>query len=95
MQPSSGFYADSLGWVYYRLGQMNDAIEWLERAIQLAPTDAIISDHLADAYWAVGRHLEARYKWQHALDLGLDGEKLENTRKKLSDTVTIGAKSTQ
>ena len=95
LQPSSGFYADSLGWVYYRLGQMNDAIEWLERAIQLAPTDAIISDHLADAYWAVGRHLEARYKWQHALDLGLDGEELENTRKKLSDAITIGTKSTQ
>jgi tetratricopeptide (TPR) repeat protein len=95
LQPASGFYADSLGWVYYRLGRMDDAIEWLERAIQLAPTDAIISDHLADAYWAVGRHLEARYKWQHALDLGLADQERDATRQKLSDATTAGTKSTQ
>ena len=95
LQPASGFYADSLGWVYYRLGRMDDAIEWLERAIQLAPTDAIISDHLADAYWAVGRHLEARYKWQHALDLGLADQERDATRQKLSDATTAGTKSAQ
>ena len=74
---------------------MDDAIEWLERAIQLTPTNAIISDHLADAYWAVGRHLEARYKWQHALDLGLEDQELETTRQKLSDATTAGTKSAQ
>jgi len=81
--------------VYYRLGRMDDAIEWLERAIQLAPTDAIISDHLADAYWAVGRRLEARYKWQHALDLGLADQEQDATRQKLSDAKTAGTKSAQ
>ena len=90
LRPSSGFYADSLGWVYYRLGQMDEAIEWLETAIQLAPTDAIISDHLADAYWAVGRRLEARYKWQHALNLGLKDTERLATRKKLERAISAG-----
>ncbi len=90
LRPSSGFYADSLGWVYYRLGQMDEAIEWLETAIQLAPTDAIISDHLADAYWAVGRRLEASYKWQHALNLGLEDTERLATRKKLERAISAG-----
>ncbi len=90
LRPSSGFYADSLGWVYYRLGRMDEAIEWLETAIQLAPTDAIISDHLADAYWAVGRRLEASYKWQHALNLGLGDTESLATQKKLEKAMTAG-----
>ena len=69
---------------------MDEAIEWLETAIQLAPTDAIISDHLADAYWAVGRRLEARYKWQHALDLGLEDTERLATRKKLEKAMSAG-----
>ena len=90
LRPSSGFYADSLGWVYYRLGRMDEAIAWLETAIQLAPTDAIISDHLADAYWAAGRRLEARYKWQHALNLGLEDTERLATRKKLERAISAG-----
>ena len=43
LQPSSGYYADSLGWVYYRQGQFDKAVLWLEKAIQLTPTDAVIS----------------------------------------------------
>jgi len=71
LQPGSGYYADSLGWVYYRLQRYDEAVFWLEKAIQLTPTDPVISDHLGDAYWQTGRRLEARYKWQHALDLGI------------------------
>ena len=40
----------------------------LERAIKLRPEDATINDHLGDAYWQVGRKLEARFQWQHAID---------------------------
>lgn len=66
LRPSSGFFADSLGWVYYRLGDLDNAVIWLERAIQLEPLDPVIIEHLADAYWQVGRDYEAVYKWQFA-----------------------------
>jgi len=29
--------------------------------------DPTINDHLGDAYWRAGRHVEARYQWQRAL----------------------------
>ena len=72
LQPTSGYFADSLGWAYFRQDNFDSAVLWLEKAIQLAPTDPVIADHLGDAYWKVGRFLEARYKWQQALDMGIE-----------------------
>ena len=83
LQPNSGYYADSLGWVYFRQGQFDKAILWLEKAIQLTPTDAVISEHLGDAYWQTGRLNEARFKWQHALDMGIDEARVPMIKAKL------------
>ncbi|MBL8781998.1 MAG: hypothetical protein JNL06_13775, partial [Alphaproteobacteria bacterium] len=32
-------------------------------------SEATINDHLGDAYWRVGRRVEAKYQWEHALSL--------------------------
>jgi tetratricopeptide (TPR) repeat protein len=64
-----GYIVDSLGWAYYRLGNMEEAVKQLERAVELKPGDPTINDHLGDAYWRVGRVLEARFQWSHARDL--------------------------
>src|SRR6516164_8755649 len=64
-----GYIVDSLGWAYYRLGNMEEAVKQLERAVELKPEDPTINDHLGDAYWQVGRVLEARFQWSHARDL--------------------------
>ena len=50
-----GYIVDSLGWAYYRLGDMEEAVKHLERAVELKPEDPTINDHLGDAYWKVGR----------------------------------------
>ncbi|MEX0808363.1 MAG: tetratricopeptide repeat protein [Dongiaceae bacterium] len=67
LRPDDGFIIDSLGWVYYRLGDYENAVEQLERAVELTPTDPTINDHLGDAYWQVGRKAEARFQWRRAL----------------------------
>ena len=36
------------------------AVEHLERAVELKPDDPVINDHLGDAYWRIGRKLEAK-----------------------------------
>ena len=72
LQPTSGYFADSLGWAYFRQENFDAAVLWLEKAIQLTPTDPIIADHLGDAYWRIGRFFEARYKWRQALDMGIE-----------------------
>ena len=78
-----GYIVDSLGWAYYRLGNMEEAVKQLERAVELKPEDPTINDHLGDAYWKVGRQLEARFQWSHARDLKPEPEELEKIDVKL------------
>ena len=66
-KPDSGYIIDSLGWVQFRLGQYSEAVINMERATELMATDPIVNDHLGDAYWAVGRKVEARFQWRRSL----------------------------
>ena len=59
-----------------RLGRYDDAVRELEKAIDLKPSDPVINDHLGDAYWRVGRKLEAHFQWNHARDLNPDPDDL-------------------
>lgn len=69
-EPLNSAYLDSLGWVYYKQGRFEAAIELLERAILLtARDDAVMYDHLADALYRAGRVDEARKNWEEALRL--------------------------
>ena len=85
LQPTSGYFADSLGWAYFRQENFDAAVLWLEKAIQLTPTDPIIADHLGDAYWKAGRFLEARYKWRQALDMGIEEKYATIIAEKIAD----------
>ena len=38
-----------------------------EKASLLMPNDPVVTDHLGDIYWAVGRKREAEYQWHRAL----------------------------
>ncbi len=69
LSENDGYIVDSLGWVYYRLADYDNAVVQLERAVELRPQDPVINDHLGDAYWKVGRHQEARFQWRRALSL--------------------------
>ena len=68
LQADDGYIADSLGWVYYKMNDFEEAIPHLERAVELLPYDGTINDHLGDAYWRIGRKLEARFQWQRAFN---------------------------
>jgi tetratricopeptide (TPR) repeat protein len=69
LRPNDGFIVDSLGWAYYREGDVTHAETTLEQAVELRPGDAEINDHLGDAYWDGGREDEARLQWRRALSL--------------------------
>ncbi|WP_375549671.1 tetratricopeptide repeat protein [Oceanicaulis alexandrii] len=74
LDPSNGAIVDSLGWGHYKLGNLTDAIYWLERAVTLSPDSATNNWHLGDAYAAAGRQLEAEFQWRRALELDLDDD---------------------
>jgi tetratricopeptide (TPR) repeat protein len=61
-------YRDTLGWVYYRHGDMAQAIAHLEEAQRLAPNVAVINYHLGLSYQNAGRTEEAKARLRAALE---------------------------
>ena len=82
-QPEAGYIIDSLAWALFRLGRYQEAVEPMERASLLEPVDPIVTDHLGDVYWAVGRKLEARFQWHRALSFDPEEKDAKRIRRKL------------
>ena len=82
-EPNSGYIVDSLGWVQFRTGKYSDAVVNLERAAELMAVDPVVNDHLGDAYWAVGRKIEAEFQWKRALSFDPDEPEAVRIRRKL------------
>ena len=91
--PTDGHITDSLGWAFYQLGMYDKSIEYLEKAAELEPANALINDHLGNAYWQGGRKNEARFQWQHALTL--EDDTGEVNRKEVEKKIANGIKQHQ
>lgn len=91
-EPNDGVILDSLGWVYFKMGDYSNAITYLEKASELNPRNAIISDHLGDAYWFGGRKNEAVFQWKHALK---QEEKEDLNVKTVKNKIRNGLKETE
>lgn len=59
-------YLDSLGWVYYRLGNDDKALEYLLQANALIK-DPTIYDHLGDVYFRINKIDQAKKYWKLSL----------------------------
>jgi len=53
-RPSSPAYLDSLGWAYYKTGEIGEARAWLRRALDMAPRQREISSHMKTVVGAAG-----------------------------------------
>ena len=71
--PNNGAYLDSMGWVYYRLGDYEKAREYLEMAIQYIDEsdeeNYLIYEHLGDVYYKIQMYEDAIRAWQKALEI--------------------------
>ena len=81
--PDQGYILDSLAWAYFQLGRYEDAVAPQEKASQLMPVDPVVTDHLGDIYWKVGRTREAEYQWHRALSFSPEEEEVTRIRRKL------------
>jgi len=92
ISPHDGFYVDSLGWVYYRRGDYDKAIEYLERAVALAADDPTIAEHLGDAYHQAGRNTDALRIYRDALSRATEPAQSERLRSKIDDIQHVGSR---
>jgi tetratricopeptide (TPR) repeat protein len=77
-----------MGWVLYRLEEYQEAIEYLESAVQLIDVteeeNYVIYEHLGDVYYKMGMYLEAVRAWEEALEL----KQLNDIQKKIDEVRT-------
>ncbi|MGD0938891.1 MAG: tetratricopeptide repeat protein [Terracidiphilus sp.] len=66
-EPMNGAYLDSLGWVYFKMGDNEQAEEYLRQAVARDQTDPTVHDHLGDVYEKTGRIRLAAAQWQLSL----------------------------
>jgi tetratricopeptide (TPR) repeat protein len=66
IEPENHAYRDSLGWIYYQLGQYPEAVRELEKAADVKEPDGVILDHLGDAYLKVNALGKAADAWTRA-----------------------------
>jgi tetratricopeptide (TPR) repeat protein len=70
LDPDNAAYLDSMGWVQYRQGKYDQALESLNRAIENLPReDPVIFEHLGDVYLKLNRISRALESWQKAKTL--------------------------
>jgi len=66
--PDNGAYLDTLGWVSFRQGKFHEAIGELLRAAERVPEpDAVVFEHIGDAYEKLENPVAAVLYWQKAL----------------------------
>ncbi|MBS1270666.1 MAG: Beta-barrel assembly-enhancing protease [Gammaproteobacteria bacterium] len=78
MRPDDPFVLDSMGWVQYRLGNLKDAIGYLERALSMRQ-DAEIAAHLGEVLWVTGAEERAREIWKQAREEHPESDILNET----------------
>jgi tetratricopeptide (TPR) repeat protein len=67
LEPANGAFLDSLGWVEFRLGKLDDAETYLRQALERVTRDPTVHDHLGDVYFQKGRLKDAIAQWEISL----------------------------
>ncbi len=83
-EPTNSSFLDSLGWAYFKLGQLEEAELHLTDAVRRDDTSATIQEHLGDLYKMQGKPEQARAAWQKSLKLLNEGEQASRVKMKLN-----------
>jgi len=78
LAPEDPYIQDSLGWIEFRLGHLQQALQILQAAYKAKP-DAEIAAHLGEVLWTLGQQQEAGTLWREGLLLKPDNDTLLDT----------------
>ena len=82
ISPADPAIIDSLGWVYFRMGDFDKSLELLKKAYANFP-DAEVAAHLGEVLWAMGLKEEAIEIWKKGLEKQPKSKILKDTLSRL------------
>lgn len=68
-EPANSSYLDTIGWIYYKLGDYKKAKEKIEAALKLEKENATLIDHLGDVLFKLGEKKKALSNWKKAFEI--------------------------
>ncbi|MCK9424630.1 MAG: tetratricopeptide repeat protein [Ignavibacteriaceae bacterium] len=68
-EPKNSSYLDTIGWVYFQLGDYENAKKYIEEALQAGGEKAVILEHFGDVLFKLGQKDEAISTWKKAFEL--------------------------
>ncbi|CAI8763068.1 TPR repeat-containing protein PA4667 [Pseudomonas sp. IT-P260] len=88
INPEDPAVLDSLGWVNFRMGNLDDAEKYLRQALERFP-DHEVAAHLGEVLWVKGNQREAKQVWGKFLKDQPDSTILRSTIKRLTGSETL------
>ncbi|MDJ0805750.1 MAG: tetratricopeptide repeat protein [Gammaproteobacteria bacterium] len=82
LKPDSPAILDSMGWVEFRLGNLEGALKFLQEAAKFSP-DAEIASHLGEVLWHMNKKQQALEVWQKANELEPDNRFIKPVMQRL------------
>jgi tetratricopeptide (TPR) repeat protein len=83
-KPDDPFIKDTLGWIYYRMGEYDKAVQLLTESTEKIPDNAILHYHLGMALFKKGETQLAKRHFEKALKLNNNFSEADEVRKILS-----------
>ncbi len=75
--PENTSYLDTMGWIYYKMGNYDQAAHYVSRAIELGTDSPVVFEHMGDIYLRMNKPDQARIHYQKALELDPDNQQLK------------------
>jgi len=80
-KPDNSSYLDTIGWVYFKLGEYKEAKKYIEKAVELrdaiGENGATLNEHLGDVYFRLHEKEKAIEYWKRALQMNPKNETLK------------------
>jgi tetratricopeptide (TPR) repeat protein len=76
-QPQNGAYLDTMGWIYYKLGNYDLALKYVEESLANRENSPVVVEHLGDIYLKLGDSEQAVTFWRRAIEMNGNRERLE------------------
>lgn len=88
LDPENPAIQDSMGWVLFRQGDLENALEHLSRAWAAYP-DPEVAAHYGEVLWRTGNEEQARIIWEEALEQDPSHEVLNETIERLTGNRSV------
>ncbi len=77
LSPDTPAYLDTIGWIYFRIGDNKKALDYIQASVKLDSTNAVVLEHLGDVYTELKQIEKAQSIYRKALELSGDNPQLE------------------